>query len=177
MQAIYPLTEVIDRTMTPRQLEYIRHRAAGIQPTAAARAAGYASASAKVSACRMEADPAIVEAIEAARQGQQAPQQSDVAHQQIEQHQIEQHQQPAEAPAFDAQGYLAAVVAGTVPPDPVRVSAARTLIAYEKARQRAPVKSPPPKQLAEHDKQAEERAMLDAWAEKAAAVRARLGRK
>jgi hypothetical protein len=57
------------------------------------------------------------------------------------------------------------------------VSAARALIQYQKARQRAPVKSPPPRQLAENPARTEERDMLDAWAEKAAAVRARLARK
>jgi hypothetical protein len=166
--------------VTPRQLEYIQHRAAGIQPTAAARAAGYAAKSAKVSACRMEADPAIAAAIEAARQGQQADEPCNDTPLQIAQHQIEQHQQGQQqdgaGPAYDAEGYLQAVVAGAVPPDPVRVSAARTLIAYEKARQRAPVKSPPPRQLAAQDKVATERELLDAWAEKAAEVRARMGR-
>lgn len=150
--------------MTPRQLEYIRHRAAGLPPTSAARAAGYAEASAKVSACRMEANPEIAAAIEAARQDRQEERPAA-------------GEDASEAPAYiDAESYLMGVVQGLTPPDPVRVSAARALIQYQKARQRAPVKSPPPKQLAEHDKQAEERALLDQWAEKAAEVRARLGR-
>lgn len=77
---------------------------------------------------------------------------------------------------LDAEGYLAAVVNGTEPADAVRVSAARALIQYQKPRQRAPVPSPTPKKRASMDKAADENALLDAWAKKAAAIRARMGR-
>ena len=47
----------------------------------------------------------------------------------------------------DAEAYLLAVVQGRTPPDAVRVTAAKTLIAYQKAKQRAPIKSPAPTEL------------------------------
>lgn len=47
----------------------------------------------------------------------------------------------------DAESYLLAVVQGRTSPDAVRVQAAKTLIAYQKAKQRAPVKSKTPGQL------------------------------
>lgn len=144
--------------MTPRQLEYIQHRAAGIQPTRAAIAAGYAEASAKVSASRMEARQDVREAIEAARKA--APPATSAP--------------PAEFQ--DAESYLQAVVLGTTPPDPVRVSAARALIQYQTAKKRAPVASPPPKQLAQREEITDETAARDAWARKSAEVRARLSR-
>ncbi|PIV89413.1 MAG: hypothetical protein COW48_00645 [Hydrogenophilales bacterium CG17_big_fil_post_rev_8_21_14_2_50_63_12] len=144
--------------MTPRQLDYIQHRAAGMQPTKAAIAAGYAEASAAVTASRMEHRQDVREAIEAAR-GAAAPATAAP---------------PAEFQ--DAEGYLQAVVLGTTPADPVRVSAARTLIQYQTARQRAPVASPPPRQLAQSEEIADESAARKAWAMKSAQVRARLSR-
>lgn len=44
----------------------------------------------------------------------------------------------------DAEAYLEAVVQGRTPPDAVRVGAAKALIAYQKAKQRLPIKSPSP---------------------------------
>ncbi len=46
-----------------------------------------------------------------------------------------------------AEDYLRAVVRGDVAPDAIRVAAAKALIAYERAKQRAPVKSLSPGQL------------------------------
>ena len=49
----------------------------------------------------------------------------------------------------DAESYLLAVVQGLTTPDAVRVQAAKTLIVYQQAKQRAPVKSKTPSQLHE----------------------------
>lgn len=138
--------------MTPKQIDYVKHRAAGLGQARAAVAAGYAPGSAKVIACRMERLPAVREAITAARAAAQET-----------------------APEFaDAESYLEAVVKGTVSPDPLRIQAARTLIAYQRGRQRAPVPSPTPAQLNKRAAADNDQNFLDAWALKAAAVRARL---
>ena len=143
--------------LTAMQVAYVKNRATGMAAGEAARAAGYMAASAKVSASRMERNPRIRDAIAAAR-AEAAGSKAD-----------------SEPPVFqDAESYLRAVVTGTVAPDPVRVGAARALLPFEKARQRAPIKSATPKQLARQDERNEEQALLDAWAERAAAVRARL---
>ena len=76
----------------------------------------------------------------------------------------------------DAEGYLVAVVQGTVEADPARIQAAKTLIAYQRKRERGPLKGPTPRALDQRDAQAAERQLLDDWARRAAAVRARLGR-
>lgn len=47
----------------------------------------------------------------------------------------------------DAESYLLAVVQGRAIPDAVRVQAAKSLIAYQTAKKRAPVKSLPPAKL------------------------------
>ncbi|OPZ66675.1 MAG: hypothetical protein BWY84_00058 [Candidatus Aerophobetes bacterium ADurb.Bin490] len=49
----------------------------------------------------------------------------------------------------DAESYLLAVVQGRAIPDAVRVQAAKSLIAYQTAKKRAPVKSPAPAKLQE----------------------------
>ena len=141
--------------MTPRQVSYIQHRAAGRGQASAAIAAGYAKSSAKVIASRMEKLPAIRDAINEA---------------------LNEAQTVLGAPQefHGAEDYLLAVVQGTVPPDPVRVGAARALLPYLKARQRAPLKGETPKQLDAHNKLAGEQELLDQWAAKAAQVRARL---
>lgn len=72
-----------------------------------------------------------------------------------------------------AEAYLAAVIAGTEPPDPVRVRAATALIRYQQATQRAPVPNPPPQQLAKRAKHAAETAIADEFARRAAEIRAR----
>lgn len=143
--------------MTPRQSEYAKHRAAGLGQERAALAAGYAESSAAVVASRMEKNPEIRAAIAEARQTSKGV--------------------PSDAPEpefADAESYLLAVVKGQVPPDPVRVGAARALLPYIKGRQRAPVKSASPKQMQASAGLAEDQDLLDAWAQKAAAVRARL---
>lgn len=144
--------------MTPKQIEYVKHRAAGLGQARAAVAAGYAASSAKVIASRMERMPEIAASITEAREAARVDQKSA-------------------PPEFaNAEDYLVAVVQGTSPPDPLRISAARTLIAYQKGRQRVPVKSATPTQLQASAALADEGELLDQWAEKAAAVRARLKR-
>lgn len=141
--------------MTRKQAEYIRHRAGGLGQAQAAKAAGYAKSSAKVIASRMERLPAIRAAIAAARADAQSG--------------------AADVQEFDsAESYLLGVVRGQTPPDPVRVGAARALLPFERARQRAPLKGPTPRQLDRRDAAAGEQALLDDWAQKAATVRARL---
>jgi hypothetical protein len=69
----------------------------------------------------------------------------------------------------DAEAYLAAVVEGREPPDPLRIAAAKALMAYQKPKQRKPVASPSARQMAAS-------AVLNAEAEfaaRAAAVRAK----
>ena len=74
----------------------------------------------------------------------------------------------------DAEAYLVAVVQGRTEPDAVRVQAARTLIQYEKARQRAPVKSLPPKRLHEKTERDVEKSRLSDFEVQAAKVREKL---
>lgn len=76
----------------------------------------------------------------------------------------------------DALDFLAAVVAGTEPPDPVRVAAAKALLPFQAPRKRAPVASAPPRQLQHAAKIGAEEAAREAWRKKSAEVRARLGR-
>ncbi len=145
--------------MTPKQTEYVRHRAIGLGQARSAIKAGYAESSAKVIASRMEKLPAIRAAIDEARDATKG------------------RQSDATEPKFaDAEAYLTAVVQGLAPADPMRISAARTLIAYQRAKQRVPVKSATPTQLNKRETGDEERDLLEKWAEKAAAVRARLSK-
>lgn len=115
--------------LTPKQLEYARHRASGLGQARAAVEAGYAVGSAKVSASKLEHRPDIQEAIAAAREAGKA---AGASH----------------GEDYDAEGYLAAVVAGKAVPDPQRIAAAKALLPYLRAKTRAPVKSRPPKELA-----------------------------
>lgn len=143
--------------MTSRQLLYIENRSKGMQQERAAIQAGYAKSSAGVTASRMERLPAIQSAIAAAQK---------LASVSV-----------SDAPEFEsAEDYLQAVVEGRAIPDPLRISAARTLIAYQKGKQRAPVKSATPTQLHRSQVLNEEQSLLDAWAEKARIVRARLAK-
>lgn len=145
--------------MTPKQTAYVQHRAAGMTQARAAVAAGYAEQSAKVIASRMEKLPAIREAIAAARAAAKSNTPVDAS------------------PEFDdAESYLAAVVQGLTPPDPVRVGAARVLIQYQRQRQRSPLKNATPRQLASKGTAAREEELLDLWSVRAAAIRARLKR-
>lgn len=73
----------------------------------------------------------------------------------------------------NAEAYLTAVIAGTEAPDPVRVRAATALIRYQQAMQRAPIASPPPKQMAAKAKRVAESAIADEFAKRAAAIRAK----
>jgi hypothetical protein len=141
--------------MTPRQREYVRHRAAGLGQERAALEAGYAASSAKVSASRMERDPKIRAAIAQARQ-------------------IGGGNTPAEFE--DAESYLLAVVRGETPPDPVRVGAARAILPYQRAPQRARMRGATPRELDRQESLTEEQALLDAWAEKAKRIRERMGK-
>ena len=77
----------------------------------------------------------------------------------------------------DAESYLLAVVQGKTPPDAVRVQAAKTLIAYQKARQRAPMKSASPTKLHEQSLRSVERAQTLDFEAKAAEIRAKFQRK
>lgn len=140
--------------MTPKQRAYVEHRAAGLGQERAALEAGYAKASAKVSASRMERDPEIRRAIDAARGGAG---------------ELRRYQ--------GAEDYLLAVVRGKETPDPVRVGAARALLPYLTPRKRAPKKSATPREMQAQDATATEAALLEQWAERAQRVRARLRRR
>lgn len=71
----------------------------------------------------------------------------------------------------DAESYLSAVVRGETEPDAVRVTAAKALIAYQKAKQRAPVKSPSPHRLREKTDSDIERNASEEFEKKAAVIR------
>lgn len=73
----------------------------------------------------------------------------------------------------DAEAYLAAVVEGREPPDPVRVQAAKTLILYQKPKARAPVKSPRPTELASRESLVKQNDAADDFNEKARVIRAK----
>jgi len=73
----------------------------------------------------------------------------------------------------DAQSYLLAVVQGKTVPDAIRVQAAKTLIQYETAKKRAPVKSPAPKELQQKMEQDTERGAAAEFEKKAEKIRAK----
>ncbi|MCX5810161.1 MAG: hypothetical protein NTX36_12470 [Proteobacteria bacterium] len=74
----------------------------------------------------------------------------------------------------DAESYLMAVVQGRTIPDAVRVQAAKTLIGYQQAKQRAPVKSPAPSQLHRKALSSVQKAASDEFEKKAIQIRAKL---
>jgi hypothetical protein len=74
----------------------------------------------------------------------------------------------------DAESYLLAVVQGRTLPDAARIAAAKTLIQYERARQRAPVKSPSPGQLHRKAVTSIERAKIAEFERKATIIRAKM---
>lgn len=76
-----------------------------------------------------------------------------------------------------AEAFLSAVVAGTEPADPVRVQAAKALLAYQAPRRRAPVKSPSHADLARHGELAAEAEAVEDFERKATAIRAKHKRK
>ena len=144
--------------MTPKQRSYVANRAAGLGKQKAAREAGYAVKSAAVSASCLERDPKIKRAIEDARKSRH------------------KGAGGAAKPATP-EDYLLAVVRGTEPPDPVRVGAARALLPFLKAPERVPVKSETPREMQRTTERDAERRLLDEWAEKAAAIRSKMGRR
>lgn len=145
--------------MTPKQCKYIECRVSGLGQAQAAVKAGYAESSAKVIASRMEKLPDIRAAIDEGLKAKYPPQ-----------------GETPDAEFESAEAYLQAVVRGLAVPDPVRVGAARALLPFERARQRAPIKAATPQQMDARDKLVGEKELLDQWAEKAAQVRARLKR-
>lgn len=74
----------------------------------------------------------------------------------------------------DAESYLTAVVMGLTPADPARIAAARTLISYQQAKQRVPIKSLTPGQLHKKAISSVERAKTSEFEEKAAIIRAKI---
>lgn len=70
-----------------------------------------------------------------------------------------------------AESYLLAVVQGRAIPDAVRVQAAKSLIVYETAKKRAPVKSPPPAKLRAKTDRDIEKSNIDDFEKKAAIIR------
>jgi len=74
----------------------------------------------------------------------------------------------------DAESYLLAVVQGITAPDAVRVTAAKALIQYQKAKQRAPVKSKTPSQLHKQSISSVEKAASDEFEKKANQIRGKL---
>jgi hypothetical protein len=74
----------------------------------------------------------------------------------------------------DAESYLLAVVQGRTPPDAVRVQAAKTLICYQQAKQRAPVKSKTPAELHKQSISSVEKAISEEFEKKSAKIREKL---
>lgn len=72
-----------------------------------------------------------------------------------------------------AESYLAAVVQGTAPADPVRVRAAATLIRYQETHKRTPKSSPTPKQLEKSEQAAADTAVIEDFETRAAEIRKR----
>lgn len=80
---------------------------------------------------------------------------------------------PVPEAGLSAEAYLAKVVAGDLPADPSRVRAAATLIRYETAQKRAPLASPPPKEMARRTEVAVEKGIAAEFEKKAREIRAR----
>jgi hypothetical protein len=73
----------------------------------------------------------------------------------------------------DAESYLTAVVEGRTPPDVVRVQAAKTLIQYQQAKQRTPIKSKTPRQLHQQSLSSVQKSATEQFEIKANQVRAK----
>jgi len=71
----------------------------------------------------------------------------------------------------NAEHYLELVVTGQVVPDSLRIQAARSLLAYQRPKQRSHFPSLPPKQLAKKAARAEEQALEDEFQAKAKKIR------
>jgi hypothetical protein len=144
-------------TLTAKQKRYVRHRAAGLGQGRAAIESGYSPKGAKVTASRMERDPKIAGAIREARQAGRA--------------------EPGGPREYlHPEDYLAAVVSGAEPPDPVRVGAARALLPYCEERVRPTKSAASPKALRARGARAVEQDLLDRWAVRERKVRGRMGR-
>lgn len=141
---------------TDKQNLYIKHRVAGHRPAQAARMAGYAAKSASIQAAKNERNPKIRAAID-----EQAPPPPPP--------------EPVRSVAYtSAESYLQAVVEGREPPDPLRVAAARCLIAYESPRQRRPLPAElSPKKDAELQRIADQRSAEAEWARKMESIKRR----
>lgn len=71
----------------------------------------------------------------------------------------------------DAESYLLAVVQGRAIPDAVRVQAAKSLIAYQTAKKRAPIKSLEPAKLREKTAKDIEKSNINEFEKQAAIIR------
>ena len=80
------------------------------------------------------------------------------------------------AQLLDAESYLRAVVEGRQPADPVRVRAAATLIRYQAPQRRAPIENAAPLELQRRAQAADDRAIAEAFEERAKVIRAKFGR-
>ena len=75
---------------------------------------------------------------------------------------------------FDAETYLAAIVAGRERPDQLRIAAAKAVIAYQRRRERAPLTAVPPRQLAQINMTQHDAEQHAAWIARADAIRQRI---
>jgi hypothetical protein len=75
-----------------------------------------------------------------------------------------------------AEEYLSAVVSGAEPPNADRVSAARTLIRFQRRPERAPLAGAVPRELARREQTDRERDAAAAWEAKAKVIRGKFGR-
>ena len=72
-----------------------------------------------------------------------------------------------------AEDYLRAVVRGEIPADAARITAARTLISYEKSKIRVPKESPAPRELHRKEQANNEANLLLDFERKAAKIKKR----
>lgn len=73
----------------------------------------------------------------------------------------------------DAESYLAAVVAGTVAADPVRVQAAKALIGYQRAKVREKVKGKTPTEINKSEQMQADAAVIEDFETRAQEIRTR----
>jgi hypothetical protein len=77
----------------------------------------------------------------------------------------------------DPLAYLVAVACGDISGDGLRVAAAKAALPYTRPRERAPIESPPPKELARRGKTAAAVKDKTGWELRAAAIREKHERK
>ncbi len=82
-----------------------------------------------------------------------------------------QQHEPTGTHYATAEEYLQAVVAGIEPPDPIRVQAAKSLMAYQQPKQRAKPASKTPAQLRRQSEVGAESAAQAEWRAKAEDIR------